>query len=118
MPNHPTTRPAPADADQRVAHAREFLDAIRPYKVADRPHSVLMREDADLRRFVGQLLDVISEQARPGSVRIDVGGWISGPSLPPGTTPARAMVLTAAAARPLPPAPAPRALDTLPRSTP
>src|SRR5258708_29946821 len=111
MNDHSTIPPAPADADQRVEHAREFLDAIRPYKVADRPHSVLVREDAELRRFVGQLLDVIGEQARPaapGSVCVDVGGWISGPSLPPGTTPDRGVFLA------LPDAPTPPPPPTTP----
>jgi hypothetical protein len=50
-------------ADQRVIAAREFLDAIRPYKVADRPISVLQREDAELRRMLGQVLDVVTEMA-------------------------------------------------------
>jgi hypothetical protein len=48
-------------ADQRLTHAREYLDAIRPYKVTDRPHSVLVREDAELRRQLGQVLAVVAE---------------------------------------------------------
>ena len=48
-------------ADKRVIHAREFLDAIRPYKVADRPISVLQREDAELRRMLAGVLAVIDE---------------------------------------------------------
>lgn len=48
-------------ADQRLVSAREFLDAIRPYKVTSRPPSVLVREDAELRRMLGQVLDVIRE---------------------------------------------------------
>jgi hypothetical protein len=50
-------------ADPRVTAAREFLDAIRPYPVADRPVSVLRREDAELRRMLGRLLAVIDGQA-------------------------------------------------------
>ena len=48
--------------DQRVANAREYLDAIRPHKVTTRPPSVLLRECAELRRQLGQVLDVIGEQ--------------------------------------------------------
>ena len=52
-------QPEPPADDQRVEQAREFLDAIIEYKVASRPISVLQREDAELRRMLGQLLDVI-----------------------------------------------------------
>lgn len=52
----------PPVADKRVIYAREFLDAIRPYKVADRPHSVLTREDAELRRMLAGVLAVIDER--------------------------------------------------------
>jgi hypothetical protein len=54
----------PPAEDQRVVMAREFLDAIAEYKVASRPLSVLQREDAELRRLVGQLLDVIDGRPR------------------------------------------------------
>jgi hypothetical protein len=47
--------------DQRVAWAREYLDAITPYPVSARPRSVLEREDAELRRVLGQVLDVIAD---------------------------------------------------------
>ncbi len=50
-------------ADPRMTAAREYLDAIRPYKVSDRPHSVLMREDAELRRMLGKVLAVLDGQA-------------------------------------------------------
>lgn len=56
--------PASPAADQRVIAAREFLDAITDYKVTSRPLSVLQREDAELRRMVGQLLDVIDGTAQ------------------------------------------------------
>ncbi len=55
--------PASPAGDQRVVRAREFLDAIVEYKVASRPLSVLQREDAELRRMLGQLLDVIDGKA-------------------------------------------------------
>lgn len=55
--------PASPAEDVRVVQAREFLDLICEYAVATRPHSVLMREDAELRRMVGQLLDVIDGKA-------------------------------------------------------
>jgi len=48
-------------ADYRVVQAREFLDTIRPYKVANRPLSVLRREDAELRRILGQLLTLVDD---------------------------------------------------------
>jgi hypothetical protein len=48
-------------AGQRVTMAREFLDGARKRKVAEMPPSVLMRECAELRRLLGQVLDVISE---------------------------------------------------------
>jgi len=49
--------------DMRVTAAREYLDAIRPYKVSTRPLSVLQREAAELRRMLGQVLDVAEHQA-------------------------------------------------------
>ncbi|HTW00240.1 MAG TPA: hypothetical protein VMF87_08050 [Streptosporangiaceae bacterium] len=49
--------------DQRIVYAREFLAGARKRKVAELPPSVLIREDAELRRVLGQLLDVISESA-------------------------------------------------------
>jgi hypothetical protein len=48
-------------ADQRIVQARELLDAITPYPVATRPHSVLMREDADLRWVLAQLLTLVDD---------------------------------------------------------
>jgi len=51
------------NADMRVTAAREYLDAIRPHKVTTRPPSVLLRECAELRRQLGQVLDVIGGQA-------------------------------------------------------
>jgi hypothetical protein len=54
----------PPAEDQRVTMAREFLDCIVEFKVASRPLSVLQREDAELRRMVGQLLDVIDGRPR------------------------------------------------------
>lgn len=48
-------------ADQRVTYAREFLTGARKHKVAELPPSVLMREDAELRRQLGQVLDVAAE---------------------------------------------------------
>ena len=50
-------------ADQRVTAAREFLEGARKRKVAELPPSVLMREDAELRRQLGQVLNVIAEAA-------------------------------------------------------
>jgi|SRR5215831_10300099 len=50
-------------ADQRVTSAREYLDGARKRKVTQLPPSLLIRECAELRRHLGQLLDVIGEQA-------------------------------------------------------
>ena len=50
-------------ADQRVVMAREFLAGARKRKVAELPPSLLMREDAELRRQLGQVLDVIDSAA-------------------------------------------------------
>ena len=45
--------------DPRLTAAREFLDGARGRKVGQLPASVLLREDAELRRQLGQVLDVI-----------------------------------------------------------
>ena len=47
-------------ADQRVTSAREFLSGARRRKVAQLPPSLLMRECAELRRLLGQVLDVLA----------------------------------------------------------
>jgi hypothetical protein len=50
-------------ADQRVALAREYLTGARRRKVDQLPPSVLMRELAETRRQLGQVLDVIDQAA-------------------------------------------------------
>lgn len=45
-------------ADQRVTMAAEFLAGARKRKVAELPPSLLIREVAELRRQLGQVLDV------------------------------------------------------------
>jgi hypothetical protein len=47
--------------DQRVAYAREFLAGARRRTVAELPPSVLAREDAELRRVLAQVLDVVAD---------------------------------------------------------
>ena len=47
--------------DQRVANAREYLGYAREVKVGELPLSALMRMAAELRRQLGQVLDVIRE---------------------------------------------------------
>ena len=47
------------NADQRVANAREFLAGACKRKVAELPPSVLVRELAECRRQLGQVLNVI-----------------------------------------------------------
>jgi hypothetical protein len=49
-------------ADQRVTSAREFLAGARRRKVDQLPPSLLMRECAELRRLLGQVLDVLAER--------------------------------------------------------
>ena len=92
--SHPTTRPSPdsrsrhqlagarpgrlggaslrrpADHAALVAQAREYRSAIRPYKVSHRPHGVLVREAAELRRFLGYALDALQIS--------DCGGYTEG----------------------------------------
>ena len=48
-------------ADQRVTNAREYLGYARQCRVADLPHSAVMRMAAELRRQLGQVLDVVTE---------------------------------------------------------
>lgn len=52
--------------DQRVDRAREFLDGALKRKVTELPPSVLMRELAEARRQLGQVLDFIAWQPEPG----------------------------------------------------
>jgi hypothetical protein len=47
--------------DQRITAAREFLAAARKHKVTELPPSLLVRENAELRRQLGQVLDIIAE---------------------------------------------------------
>jgi hypothetical protein len=48
-------------ADQRVNAAREYLTSVRRRKVGELPPSVLVRECAELRRLLGQVLDVVED---------------------------------------------------------
>jgi hypothetical protein len=50
-------------ADQRVTYAREYLAGCRQRKLAELPPSALLREAAELRRELGQILDVVDAQA-------------------------------------------------------
>ncbi len=49
--------------DQCLISAREFLAAARKRKVGELPPSLLMRECAELRRQLGQVLDVVDGAA-------------------------------------------------------
>jgi hypothetical protein len=78
-------------ADQRVTAAREYLTHARKYKVAELPPAVLAREDAELRRLLGQVLDVVREmqftledaedleRARDATHVDDGGVWLTPP---------------------------------------
>jgi hypothetical protein len=57
-------------ADQRVTAAREFLAGARRRKVDQLPPTLLMRECAELRRLLGQVLDVLAAQ-RDAAGRLD-----------------------------------------------
>jgi hypothetical protein len=46
-------------ADLRVTAAREYLEGARRRKVTELPPSLLVREAAELRRALGQVLDVL-----------------------------------------------------------
>jgi hypothetical protein len=48
-------------ADPRLTAAREFLAGARRRKIGELPPSVLAREAAELRRQLGQVLDLIGE---------------------------------------------------------
>ena len=50
-------------ADQWVISAREYLASARRRKLTQLPPSLLVRECAELRRLLGQALDVIAEDA-------------------------------------------------------
>lgn len=57
--------------DQRVGSAREYLGYARAIKVADLPYPALMRFAAELRRQLGQVLDVVTEmEAEPDTARL------------------------------------------------
>ena len=51
-------------ADQRVTNAREYLGYAREVRVADLPHTAVVRLAAELRRQLGQVLDVVTELSR------------------------------------------------------
>jgi hypothetical protein len=51
-------------ADARVQLAREYLAGVRKHKVSTLPPSVLVRECAELRRQLGQVLDAIGEDGQ------------------------------------------------------
>jgi hypothetical protein len=48
-------------ADQRVTAAREYLAYARQFKLGDLPNPTLVRLAAELRKFLGQVLDAASE---------------------------------------------------------
>ena len=63
-------------ADQRVTAAREYLDYARKVHVADFPHSPLTRMAAELRRQLGQVLDVVTEMAFTIEDAEDMEDWL------------------------------------------
>jgi hypothetical protein len=62
------------NAEQRVANAREYLGYARKISVADLPHSALMRMAAELRRQLGQVLDVVDVRPAIGDGQREVLG--------------------------------------------
>ena len=66
---------------ERVANAQEFLASARKRKVTELPPSVLMREDAELRRQLGVVLDLIGEASEVlGRAFADAIGYREPPS--------------------------------------
>ena len=61
-------------ADLRVGQAREFLAGARKRKVTELPPSILMREDAELRRQLGQVLDVVQADVSLTDEQLEVLG--------------------------------------------
>ena len=63
-------------AGDLITLAREFLDGARKHKVTELPPSVLVREDAELRRQLGQVLDVLAEYSEVlGQALADALAW-------------------------------------------
>jgi hypothetical protein len=54
-------------ADQRVTAARDYLTDARKRSVDQLPPSLLMRECAELRRLLGQVLGVLAERQAEAS---------------------------------------------------
>ena len=61
-------------ADLRVPQAREFLAGARRRKVTELPPSILMRELAEARRQLGQVLDVVRESVSLTDEQLEVLG--------------------------------------------
>ena len=61
-------------ADQRLAAAREYLEYARKVHVADLPTSPLTRMAAELRRQLGQVLDVVTELEAEVAARVRPDG--------------------------------------------
>jgi hypothetical protein len=72
------------EVDQRITSAREYLDGARGRKVGELPPPLLVRECAELRRLLGQVLDVLAESRdaarRLSGIRAVLGAfdWESG----------------------------------------
>jgi hypothetical protein len=64
--------------DERVTRAREFLNGARRRKVGELPPSLLIRECAELRRQLGQVLGVIEEQATAVLITAELGTVLDG----------------------------------------
>ena len=64
-------------ADRRVQSAREYLDGARRRNVNQLPPSQLVRELAETRRALGQLLDVVDE-AIAAAADDGTGLWLDG----------------------------------------
>jgi hypothetical protein len=57
-------------ADQRLTAAREYLGHAREVKLDRLPPSALMRFAAELRRQLGQVLDVVTEMEAADAVQV------------------------------------------------
>jgi hypothetical protein len=72
------------EVDQRITQAREYLAWVQQTDVLHMPPSALLREAAESRRQLGQVLDAVADledaAAKLSAIRsvLDTFGWESG----------------------------------------
>jgi hypothetical protein len=65
-------------ADQRAELAREYLTDAQRHSVDQLPPSLLMRECAELRRLLGQVLGVLAERQAEASRLAEIRDVLAG----------------------------------------